>query len=214
MIVSGGYLDFDLKAEEHYKLARIKVDITNDMDHEWSIDVRKAIALPPDRLRGEMKRIAKATRQIAADVYRARIRKSKKRSSVKDNHTIWKRIESHDNTKIMYRINTQNPVISAILEETKPDKEWVRKLFHALETSVPHRLIIMDSHENEDCNVDLPEDLNPPPTGLLAMCCELFRQKLAEGRSQEEAVDIVCGIEPFDSHPLYRATLDKLIEEN
>ena len=51
MIVSGGYLNFDLKAEEHYKLARIKVDITNDMDHEWSIDVRKAVAIPPDRLR-------------------------------------------------------------------------------------------------------------------------------------------------------------------
>ena len=72
MIVSGGYLDFDLKAEEHYKLARIRVDIPNDMDHEWSIDVRKAVAIPPDRLRGELLRIAKATRQKAAEVYRAR----------------------------------------------------------------------------------------------------------------------------------------------
>lgn len=83
MIVSGGYLDLDLKAEDHYKLARIKVNITNDMDHEWSIDVRKALAIPPDRLRGELLRVAKASRQKASEIYRARSGRPKTRRTEK-----------------------------------------------------------------------------------------------------------------------------------
>ena len=33
--------------EEHYKLARIKVDIPNSMDSAWQIDVKKSAAVPP-----------------------------------------------------------------------------------------------------------------------------------------------------------------------
>ena len=47
LIVSGGYLDFNIKPEEHYKLARILVDLKNNMDNEWRIDVRKAVVIPP-----------------------------------------------------------------------------------------------------------------------------------------------------------------------
>ncbi len=56
LIVPGGYLDFQLLPEEHYKLARIKLDINNTMDKEWKIDVRKAAAIPPDRLRPALKK--------------------------------------------------------------------------------------------------------------------------------------------------------------
>ena len=50
MIVSGGYFNLDYKEEEHYKLCRIMVDISNKMDDEWEIDVKKAIAKPPQNL--------------------------------------------------------------------------------------------------------------------------------------------------------------------
>ncbi|MDD5126732.1 MAG: ATP-binding protein [Dehalococcoidales bacterium] len=210
MIVSGGYLDFDLKAEEHYKLARIRVDITNDMDHEWSIDVRKAVATPPDRLKGEMLRIARVTRQRASEVYRTRTGVARKKRADDKANNIWLRRQAGD--KIIYKLNTENPVLKQILSEVNLEKKWVKKLFHVIETSVPHRLIIMDGRDNEDCHVDLPEQLIPPPDGLLDICRELYQQKIDQGRSHEEAVDIICSIEPFDSHPLYRAFLDKLIE--
>ncbi len=211
MIVSGGYLDFDLKAEEHYKLARIKVDITNDMDHEWSIDVRKAVASPPDRLKAEMLRIARVTRQRASEVYRTRTGITKRKRTSESNN-VWLRRQLRD--KIVYRLNPDNPVLKRVLSELAPTKRWIRKLFHIIENSVPHRLIIMDGLDNEDCHVDLPADFGPPPDELLDICRELYQQKVAEGRSHEEAVDIVCSIEPFDSHPLYRACLDKLVEGN
>ena len=83
MIISGGYLDFDIKPEENFKLGRIQMDISNDMDHDWNIDVRKAFASPPDRLRSDLLRIAKATRNEAVKIYRARTGRPKVARSVR-----------------------------------------------------------------------------------------------------------------------------------
>jgi len=206
MIVSGTYLNFNLKAEEHYKLARIKVDITNDMDHEWSIDVRKAFAIPPDHLRAELARIAKATRQKAAEVYRARTGAVRKNGISRQTEEVW--IKKKIGEKIIYKINPENSVIKLILDEIAPVKSWVKKLFHVIESTVPHRLIIMDGLEHEDCHADLAPDLNSPPQELLGICFEMYKKYCNEGKNHEQAVDILCGMDIFSTHPAYRAHLD------
>lgn len=212
MIVPGGYLDLDLKPDEHYKLARIRVDITNDMDHEWSIDVRKSIASPPDRLRGELSRIARVTRQRASDVYRVRTGRPRTQNGKTVPDTVWTKHEIRG--KIVYRINKSNPTINKLIEQAKADDRWISKLFKVIETTVPHSQIIIDGLENEDCHVGLPEDLEVPSKGLLEICFELYREKRSEGRSHEEASQMVCSVEPFDSNPYYLAYLDRIKEGN
>lgn len=211
MIVSGGYLDFDLKPEEHCKLARIKVDIPNEMDHEWSIDVRKAVASPPDHLKSELLRVAKATRESASAVYRARTGRERRQTPGRKTTDVW--IKKQIGDKIIYRLNPENPVLKRLLDDLNPGKKWVGQLFHAIETTVPHRLIIMDGQDHEDCHVGYPEDVNPPPAGLLAMCREFYEEQRAKGRTHDEAADFVCAIEPFDTHTGYRAFLDGIVEE-
>lgn len=212
LIVPGGYLDFDYKPEEHYKLARIMVDITNDMDHEWNIDVRKAVAIPPDRLRNDFARIARATRQEAMKIYRARTGRARRRQLKRNDTDIW--LKSRLGEKIIYKLNRDNPVLKNILEEKNLNKSWVNKLFHVIESTVPHRLIIMDSAETEDCHVDLPLDKTNPPGSMLELCKDLYDNSKARGKTHMEAVDLVTSIEPFDGHPAYRAMLDTLSGED
>lgn len=208
MIISGGYLNFDLKAEEHYKLARIKVNITNDMDHEWSIDVRKAVAIPPDRLKAELLRIAKATRQKAAEVYRARTGAVRRKGILPQTDDVW--IKKKMGEKIFYKINQDNSVIKMILEEVDPKKGWTKKLFHVIENTVPHRLIIMDGLEHEDCHADFPEDMNQPPKELFDICFALYNKYRREGKTHAQASDLLCSMDIFSTHPAYRAFLDDL----
>jgi len=212
LIVAGGYLDFRLKPEEHYKLGRIKVDITNDMDHEWNIDVRKAVAIPPDRLRNDFERIARATRQEAMKIYRARTGRTRSRQRLKNISDVW--LKERTGEKIVYKINKKNMVLKEILEEEKPKKLWINKIFHVIERTVPHRLIIIDNADTEDCHVDLPLDKFNPPESLLELCKEFYEKYKSEGKQHEEAVDIVTAIEPFDAHPAYIAMLDSLNGEN
>ena len=55
LLVAGDWLGLPVQPEEHYKLARIRVDLDNSMDLEWQIDVRKATARIPRQLTQEMR---------------------------------------------------------------------------------------------------------------------------------------------------------------
>lgn len=210
MIVSGGYLDFDLKPDEHYKLARIMVDLKNDMDTDWSIDVRKAVAIPPDRLRAQLEKVAKATREEAVKIYRARSVRTGKLGQ-KNVQEVWTKRRRGD--KIVYEINRDNESIKRILAEYSLSERWVRKLFGTIERTIPHREIIIDSSNNEDCHVDLPSDISRPDQGLIDVCIEIYAERRKRGISHDDAAAFVLSIEPFNTHPAFRAALDKITEE-
>ena len=52
LLLAGDWLGLGFQKEEHYKLARIQVDLPNSFDHDWDIDVRKSRARPPLPLQG------------------------------------------------------------------------------------------------------------------------------------------------------------------
>src|SRR4029453_14377661 len=72
LLVPGDWLGLPFAKEEHFKLARIQLDIPNSMDQEWEIDVTKSKARPPDALRAELRYIASGTRARASEIYRHR----------------------------------------------------------------------------------------------------------------------------------------------
>ena len=72
LLLPGDWLGLGFQKEEHYKLVRIQVDLSNSSDDDWDIDVRKSRARPPLRFRDDLLRIARATRRRAVEVYRHR----------------------------------------------------------------------------------------------------------------------------------------------
>jgi Histidine kinase-, DNA gyrase B-, and HSP90-like ATPase len=55
--------------EEPSRLARIRIDIPNTADRDWRIDIRKAIARPPDAIRKRLQGIADDVRRKAREVF-------------------------------------------------------------------------------------------------------------------------------------------------
>jgi len=51
--------------EEAFRLARIRLELTNGADADWKIDIRKAVARPPVALRERLTRLAEDTRERA-----------------------------------------------------------------------------------------------------------------------------------------------------
>jgi len=120
MIIPGGYLDFEFTPEEHFKLCRIRVDLPNNLDHEWSIDVRKAAASPPGHIRGDLERISRATRSQAVKIYRARTGSTRNVRRKGVLHDVWLKKKRGD--KVLYEINRDNEVIQRIISEGKSEK--------------------------------------------------------------------------------------------
>ncbi len=58
--------------DETHRLARIRLDIPNDADIDWKIDIRKSMARPPVSLRPWLTQLAQSTRDRAVRTFAKR----------------------------------------------------------------------------------------------------------------------------------------------
>ena len=147
LLVPGDWLGLGFVKEEHYKLARIQVDLPNSLDHEWEIDVRKSQARPPLRYRDALRRIARATRQRAVDVYRHR-GKSIARSTGGNSTFVWNRRIREK--KVSYVINRDHPLIEDVLSSGPVEPRRVQQLLRLIEEYVPTQQIWVDLAEGDE----------------------------------------------------------------
>ena len=144
LLVAGDWLGLPFAKEEHFKLARIQLDIPNSLDQEWEIDVTKSKARPPDSLREDLKRIAEATRKRASEVYRHRGKVSARQSSL-DFVFVWQ--QKIGGGKYRYRINREHPFIKNRLEVGGEETEQLLRL---IEETVPVPLLAITNSEHPD----------------------------------------------------------------
>ena len=109
------------KKEEHYKLARLQVDIPNSLDQEWQIDVKKSTAIAPPALRRWMAGLAMTCREKAKEVYAHRGGKPTRRKKKKEEHpNPWVTRTRNDGT-FSYRIDRNHPLITALTVGVPPE---------------------------------------------------------------------------------------------
>ena len=195
LIVEGSWLGLGFQKEEHAKLARIRIDLPNTLDEYWQVDVRKASARPPGPIRDDLRRIARATRDRAVEVYRFR-GKAIARSSTAGTAFVWNREDLRG--KIHYRLNREHPAIVSLLAEGTTHALRTASL-RLIEETVPVPLIAIDHSESslrqagplEDCRASDIEDL------IAAVRDTLF----AAGMTPERASRMLLSMEPFDKYP-------------
>lgn len=152
LVVAGSWLglgqDRPWTREEHYKLARICVDIPNTMDLAWHLDVKKSSARPPAELRERMKELATNVRSIAKNVFshRGSIVTTK---SKQDQPGLWKPGQTAGHPT--YHVDRKHPLVervrAALDSDSRADFEALLTL---LEETVPVHRIWIDMSEQPD----------------------------------------------------------------
>lgn len=99
------------KMSDAHKLVRIKIDIPNDMDHHWGIDVKKSIARPADLVKGNLKRIISRVTEIGAKPFTGRGRKIEDKSLVQ----FWEIFPMNDDFR--FSINESHPLYLDLKKE-------------------------------------------------------------------------------------------------
>lgn len=214
MIIAGGYLGLmdengkHFEAKDQYRLCRIKVDIPNNVDHEWDLDVKKAQASPPLRLRRDFERLVRSTREKSSQVYRRRAI-TRRLPSENVQADIWHRRKVGD--KIVYKVNRDCPAIRHLCESANLSKTYLNALLHLIERTVPYRGITVDNNELTDATVDLPDSVEKPPHALVELAIEITRKEIEAGKQPKTAVDYVCQIVFQLDSPQLRIALEKEI---
>lgn len=134
--------------EEHYKLARIRLDIPNSMDHLWHLDVKKSSAQPPPLVADRLKGLAQKVRQDARSVFAHR-GKYGKRKTKEEYSRPWK--TTRKGGIAVYRIDRKHPVLEALIDSIpQSSRDDLEAALVIIEETVPVEQIWLDTAEHPD----------------------------------------------------------------
>jgi hypothetical protein len=108
------------KSSDAHKLVRIRIDITNDLDHQWGIDIKKSLAHPSEAIRKDLKRIIGQVTEKGSRPYTGRGRKIEDKTIIQ----FWE-LQSIGND-IRFGINHDHPFYMDLVNEL--DDEAIDKL--------------------------------------------------------------------------------------
>jgi hypothetical protein len=195
LIVPGTWLNLSLRNEEHFKLARIRVDIPNTLDGDWHLNVMKSHVAAPPSLREFLKRIARVTRQRAAEVYRFR-GEQQAPSQERQQHFVWRR--TGDRRGVRFTIDRTHPVIRTLLHSGCEHDRLLASVIGLLETTLPVAAILQEPEKTLD---GIPLDDRDGSIAALAEICRHTEQHLIRmGKSPVAAREVVLSSEPFCRH--------------
>lgn len=206
LLLPGDWLGLPFQKEEHYKLARIQVDLPNSMDDAWHIDVKKAVARPPGALRPDLARIAKATREVASGVYRFRGKQIGRRQQ-SGYALVWQQRVTHD--KVHYRINRDHPLVHHV-RKSGVGGGAVDALLRLVEETVPTTLITMSQNESESAQANAFETA---PADVVAVLREVYAALVRNGDPPKDAIARLAAMEPFGRYPDAVAGLAESVED-
>lgn len=195
------------RQEELSKLARVRVDMPNTLDHLWTLDIKKSVAHPPLEVRQNLKRIVERIAEGSRRVYTYRARRANDDTFIH----IWDRTEGRDG--ISYMINREHPIIKSI--EGRLDDTDVRLFFSALKA-------MEEMFPAEALYGDMASDKHHvqqrPPASSEEELADLAGQLLdACGTNQASRSNLLSSLhllEPFSYHPdLTRAIVARIQNE-
>ncbi len=206
LLVAGDWLGM-FKKETHYDLCRIKLDITNDFDSEWQIDIKKSQAIPPAAQRQIILVLAKEARDLAVEVYRHRGKVIKRTFSKDSFLPIWEEYVRH--SKRFYRLNRHHPIVQDLLNKGDDSTRNIEEALKFIEETVPVPLIMISENQNEISSGKPFEGINHDP--ILRIMKEMYKQMINNGYSSKDAKARIANIEPFDSYVEYLEQLEDII---
>jgi Histidine kinase-, DNA gyrase B-, and HSP90-like ATPase len=192
LLVAGDWLSLGYHKEEHYKLARIQVDLPNSMDSDWNIDVKKSRARPPVSLKAELKRIARLTRHRAAEIYRHRGKVLARENA--DKYVFpWDRKLRRG--KVFYAVNQEHPLVEEVLNLPAIYQPAIRALLRLLEETVPVQQIWIDNSTEPEKQTQ-PFD-GTPSEEVVEVIIQIYHALRKGGLTEEKARDRILMMEPF-----------------
>ncbi|QVM85188.1 ATP-binding protein [Novosphingobium decolorationis] len=189
LIIAGSWLGL-ARQLELTKLCRVRVDIPNTMDPEWKIDVKKASAQLPPKVRERMRRLVENLPQTSKRTYQRKGRRLVDQEYL----PIWSRIQKDGG--IIYRPDPAHPLIAAFSDKLPMAlQDEFATIVAAIGSAMPVASLHADFAGNpEDVRADDSDEAM-----LIQYARALVPGFVQAGMSDEEILDHLHPIELFRS---------------
>lgn len=196
--------------DEAHKLARIRLDIPNNADVEWKIDIRKSTARPPVALRPWLVRYAEETRNRARRAFAHRGAAPRTNNGKKVTQA-W--AVKHLSDGIKYRIDRDHPSVRDVLDSAGNLLPQLQAMLRVIEETVPVQRIWLDTAEQKET----PRNgFAAEPTSEIINVLEVMYKSMVsqKGMSPEYAKERLMQTEPFNNYPDLIKSLSKIWPRN
>ena len=154
LIINGTWFGL-LKKTEYTKFCRVKIDITNEKDTDWKIDIKKSNASPPKEIREMLDNYLSKLEKAGVKVY------TRKPVSIYENNhlDLWKKMSKDSQT--YYAINKNNPLIKKFINNSKDNLDFLKLIENTLPYQEIFRLMsdgkemMITWEDNEDESIKL-----------------------------------------------------------
>jgi hypothetical protein len=174
------------------KLARVRIDIPNDMDADWNIDVKKSIATPPTVIRERLKNTLEKIIGKSAKTYKARGKR------IRDSRIIQMWEQQAAQGKVFYKINPEHPLVLRIREHLKSTEEAeFAALLDLIAKCFPTDLLFSDygSKPNDVIQNEINKD------ALVDVAKMMISGWMSSDRiSKDDALKKLSNIDPFNKY--------------
>lgn len=182
--------------QELSKLTRVMVDVTNELDHEWTLDIKKSMAAPPEALRKRLRELIPTMCGPSERVHQYRGRRTQSSAPT----PVWERLEGRDG--VSYSISRSHPAIQAVLQAETIAASDLHLILRLVEATFPGEAFYNDRalermghrHGEDPADKEMAEYLEQ-----LAMTFLDAANGSAEGR--RNLLNGLDRIEPFSQHP-------------
>jgi hypothetical protein len=203
LLVSGDWLRLGRPSawtkEEHYRLARIRLDIPNNCDADWHLDVKKSTARPPIALRDRLTELADNIRAQARSVFAHRGKYGKRTIPEKQPERPWK--STTRDSRRVYSVNRDHPAVRAVLAAFPNRQPELESLIRLLEETVPVEQIWLDVAEQQ--NEHAAPYANVDTALLKADMRRVVDFLCSSGMTRDKAIHTLHSMEPFDRYPRF-----------
>jgi hypothetical protein len=182
------------------KLARVMVDIPNDLDDLWTLDIKKSHAIPPAEVRNNLQIVID---RIADKSKRTWTFRGKKETTDKVEH-VWTRLKAAEGG-VTYEINRMHPLVEQINTEFPEAKRAVESLLKSIERGIPLNQLYVDLNNDEKIDNDTELDETDVRNTL-----EQMLASMPSGIVRKEFLEKIEHTEPFCEFPeMIQALIDK-----
>jgi hypothetical protein len=110
------------------QLARIRIDLTNEADELWQVDVKKSTVTPPEGpIAVRLNAIAKQVRAQSKEIFYFRTQNSGMHPSIKGNVNPW--VQSGQDEGPQFILNRSHPFLTEVLESINDDKARILNMY-------------------------------------------------------------------------------------
>lgn len=183
------------------QLARVKIDIGNESDAAWKIDVLKASASPPPALRNHLRNMIEGLGGKSKQVYRKRGAKLTEENPF----PLWQRAKI--DSAISYSLNGEHPIVSQFESDlTEIQSRKFHQLLRLFSAALPLEALQHDMADNfEAVKQEVLDDAE-----IRSSCRILIHQLRSTKQDDREIIRILSLVPPYSEA---KSVVEELVNE-